>query len=120
MSDTILVRGLEFLAYHGVYPEERRDGRNFSVDIDAEVSIAPAGQSDDLADTVDYRDLCRIVLEVAQGPSVLLIEKLAEDICGRLLGEIGALKSVRLTIRKFATGVPGEPRWVGLQVYRQR
>lgn len=120
MRDTILVHGLEFTARHGVYPEERRDGRRFCVDLEAQVAVVEAGRSDALHDTVDYRDLCRIVLEVANGPSVHLIERLVEEICARILAELPAVERIRLTLQKYATGVPGDPAWVGLRVERSR
>lgn len=118
--DTILVHNLEFVGFHGVYDEERAEGRRFAIDLEARVRTAPAGRSDVLQDTVDYRDLARIVLEVAGGPSLHLIEALAERIGDRILAELPAVERVDLTLRKFATGVPGDPDWVGLRISRQR
>lgn len=120
MYDTILVRNLEFTGFHGVYEEERREGRRFAVDIEAQTTVVQAGRSDALDDTVDYRDLARLVLEVAQGESRFLIEKLAAEMCRRILEELPAVHHVRLTLRKHATGVPGDPDWVGLRVERGR
>ena len=118
--NTILVHNLDFVGLHGVYEEERIEGRRFAIDIEAIVSAAPAGKSDPLDDTVDYRDLARIALEVGRGPSVHLIERLAEQICERIFAEIAAVAHLTLTIRKYATGVPGAPEWVGLRVERAR
>lgn len=120
MTDRILVHNLEFVGHHGVYDEEREEGRRFAVDIAASTRTAAAGESDRLGDTVDYRDLTRIVLDVARGPSVHLIETLVEEICRRILTDLPAVEAVDLTLRKFATGVPGDPDWVGLQVRRTR
>ncbi|TVR01735.1 MAG: dihydroneopterin aldolase [Deltaproteobacteria bacterium] len=118
--DTILVHNLEFVGHHGVYDEERHEGRRFAVDIAAHVETRGAGSSDRLGDTVDYRDLARIVLEVADGPSRHLIETLAEESCTRILDELPSVRQVELTIRKYATGVPGDPDWVGLRILRCR
>lgn len=52
--DTILLKGLVFHGYHGVLEEERRLGQKFVVDIEASADLARAGQTDDLADTVNY------------------------------------------------------------------
>lgn len=119
--DTILVEDLEFLAYHGVYDEERAEGRRFRVDVEVDVpALVQAGATDDLAETLDYREVAGVVEEVFTGPSVQLIERLAEEVCGRLLARLASVVTVRLTIRKAATGVPGDPRWVGVRVARHR
>ena len=119
-ADRILVHDLEFVGRHGVYPEERSEGRRFAVDIEATVALREAGLSDTLGDTVDYRDLANIVLEVAYGPSFHLIEAMAETICARVFSELPAVQGLRLRLRKFATGVPGDPAWVGLEIERSR
>ena len=52
--DKIVIKGLKLFAYHGVNPEEKRDGQNFVIDITANVPLLKAGQSDELVDTVSY------------------------------------------------------------------
>ena len=120
MSDSIFVHNLEFVGKHGVYEDERRDGRRFAVDVRVETATLAAGTSDALAETVDYRDLAAVVMEVGHGPSVQLIETMAEQICGRILANHRSISLVELRIRKYATGVPGEPEWVGIEVVRER
>ena len=66
----IFVEGLQFDGRHGVFEEERRDGRRFCVDLWVDVDVTP---TDELATTLDYRTLAAIVLEVAHGPSVALM-----------------------------------------------
>ena len=115
--DTIAVHDLELRGRHGVYDEERSEGRRFAFDVEVDVPAGSLGAGDALGRTVDYRDIAQIVVAVVDGPSVHLIETLAEDICGRILAEL-PVERVRLAIRKFATGVPGDPAWVGVRVER--
>lgn len=117
---TVHVRGLVVHAYHGVYEDERRDGRRFEVDLDVDVVDRGAGESDALGDTVDYRNLASVVMEVLEGPSHFLIESLAEEMCQKILGRISVVQRVWIQIRKHATGVPGDPSWVGVTVERRR
>ncbi len=117
----IFVEQLEFVGAHGVYEEERREGRRFSVDLAAIVPDAErAGGSDALGDTLDYRDLATLILDVARGDSCALVERLAAQILDRLFDAHASVRSAEVTIRKFATGVPGEPRCVGVSLSRQR
>ena len=119
-GDIIHVRGLSLTARHGVYEEERREGRSFTVDLDAYVNTLRAGTTDELQQTVDYRDLSAAVLRVMQGESRHLIETLAEAIAADLLATVPALSGVRVTVWKRATGVPGDPERVGVTIERAR
>lgn len=118
--DTIEVRGLSFLGLHGVYDEEREEGRRFDVDVEVDVPRADAAGSDALAATLDYRDIAAVVVEVLEGPSVHLIETLGSTICDRLFDLHEAVLAARVVIRKIATGVPGNPATVGVRFHRLR
>ena len=120
ISDTILVHNLTFIGPHGYYPEERENGNRFSVDLEATVSTFAASQEDDLAKSIDYRRLASIVLEIGEGPSVFLVETLAERICAKILRDLTSVLAVEITLRKFASGVPGDPAWVGVRIKRFR
>jgi|SRR5690554_1833908 len=119
-SDQIHIRGLQVVAPHGVYPEEREEGRSFTVDLDAFLGVADAGQNDALAQTVDYRDLSTAILKVLHGPSRSLIEALAEEITAEIFETVAAVQRVRVTVWKRALGVPGDPERVGVTIDRHR
>lgn len=119
-SDQIHIRGLHIVAPHGVYQEEREEGRAFTVDLDAFISVREAGRNDALQQTVDYRDLSAAILRVLDGPSRSLIETLAEEICEEVLRTVEVIDSVRVTVWKRAIGVPGDPDRVGVTITRQR
>lgn len=118
--DTIEVNGLRFLGLHGVYDEEREEGRHYEVDLAVDVPRADGGGVDALTETLDYRDLAQICVDVFDGPSVHLIETLGSTICRRVLDEHPTVQRVRLHIRKRATGVPGDPASVGVRFVRER
>lgn len=118
--DRIILRDIEFHAPHGYYEDERREGRRFLVDVDAGVSTLAAGRSDALEQTVDYRDIARVVVAVMTGESVHLIERLCELIAAAVLAEIPAIEHVKVRVRKRATGVPGDPEFVGVVIERSR
>lgn len=117
--DTIVVHNLEITGRHGVYEEERAEGRRFSFDVEVDVPAGSQGAGDDLAETVDYRAIADVVVRAVEGPSVHLIETLAESICAEILDTL-PVERVRLRVRKYATGVPGDPEWVGFNLERAR
>ncbi|MBA2662379.1 MAG: dihydroneopterin aldolase [Bradymonadaceae bacterium] len=116
----IFVQNLAFSGRHGVYEDERRDGRRFEVDLSVDLAEATAGQSDQLDDTLDYRRLAETILEFGQGPSCILVERLADQILTALFSRHSEVVAASVTIRKYATGVPGNPACVGVQLERTR
>ena len=53
--DRITITGLTANGHHGVFPEERRDGQVFVVDVELRVPLDT--RSDDLARTVNYAEV---------------------------------------------------------------
>lgn len=116
----VFVRELEFQGLHGVYEEERRDGRRFQVDLEVVLREDEASTTDDLGQTLDYRRLAEVVHEVAHGPSRLLVEKLAGEILQKTLERYDEVVEATVEVRKHAPDVVGEPRWVGVRISRSR
>ena len=52
--DKIYIENLKIFAYHGVFPEEKREGQNFYVNAVLEIDAEKAGIADDLSLSADY------------------------------------------------------------------
>ena len=100
MSDRIELRGLTAEARHGVFPEEKATPQRFEVDLALELDLGPAGRSDDLARTVDYAAVAELVRAILIGPSVDLVETLAERIATTILGAFPPVDAVVVTVTK--------------------
>ena len=99
-SDQILLEGMRFYAYHGVNPEERALGQRFTVDVVLAVDLRRAGQSDDLADTVSYSAVYKLVRRIVEGEPHDLIEAVAEEVAGEILASFPPVQRVSVTVRK--------------------
>jgi dihydroneopterin aldolase len=99
MSDRIELHGLRIRGYHGVLPEERRDGQLFGVDVLLETDVTAAASSDDLAHTVDYATVARQVEAIVAGAPVDLIETLAVRIADSCLAQPG-VQAVDVAVHK--------------------
>ena len=97
MAVTIELAGLEVFGYHGVDERERRDGHTFLFDIAYDVSDDAA--SDDLSQTVDYREVVATVREVSDGRAFQLLEALAAAVAHALLSRF-PVERVRVRVRK--------------------
>lgn len=117
--DTIVLKGLRFYAYHGVLPEERERGQEFVVDVILDSDLHGAGQTDDLAQTVDYRDVYDRTRGVMEGPPRRLLEALAESIAQRLL-ELDRVTGVTVSVRKPRVRLPSPLDYSEVTIHRAR
>ena len=69
MTGRVILEGLEFHSYHGVYPHERSSGNKFEVDIIVETKFADSAFKDDLSGTINYEDIYAIVKGEMERPS---------------------------------------------------
>ncbi|MFC8501525.1 2-amino-4-hydroxy-6-hydroxymethyldihydropteridine diphosphokinase [Pedococcus sp. NPDC057267] len=107
MSDQIVLKGISARGHHGVLDFEKRDGQVFVVDVTMDVDLAPAGSSDDLADTVNYAEVAADVVALVEGEPLDLIEALAARIADRVLAR-PLVEAVEVTVHKpeAPVGVP--------------
>jgi len=66
----IVLEGMEFYAFHGVYAEEKRIGGRYLVDV--EVFYPFENNNDQLSDTVDYSIIYEIVARHMHQPAQLI------------------------------------------------
>ena len=78
------------------------------------------GRSDELALTVDYRDVYEAVKRVIEGPPVDLIETLAESIAGVVLAANRRARKVIVRVRKPDVQLGGPLGYAGIEIVRRR
>ena len=105
MADRIELRGLVVHGQHGVFPEERRDGQDFVVDITVWIDLATAAASDDLADTFDYGTLAKRAADVVAGPPRKLIETVAGAIADDVMAD-QRVHAVEVVVHKPSAPIP--------------
>ena len=115
--DRILISDLLARCILGVGEEERRERQEVVINLALAVDLRPAGESDRLEDSVDYRALKKQVLALVEGSQYHLVEKLAEEIA-RLCLQYPAVAQVEVRVEK-----PSALRFarsVGVQITRKR
>lgn len=78
--DVIAVNGIRAYGRHGANPGERDVEQPFDVDVQMELDLTAASQSDDLGDTLNYAQVHERVVAVVQSTSFMLLERLAASI----------------------------------------
>lgn len=97
--DEITLTGLTVFGYHGVFDFERRQGQEFVIDLNLQLSLAEAAASDDVVDTVHYGELADRVAAIVSGEPVDLIETLAQRIADAALDD-ERVQTVEVTVHK--------------------
>lgn len=116
-QDKIVLAGMEFFGYHGVFEEEGRLGARFVVDVELSMTLP---RNDSLRGTVDYGRVYRLVEKAMTGPRYRLIETLAHHVAGVVLAEEGLVAQVLVRVHKPHAPLPGVFRDVYVEVVRRR
>jgi dihydroneopterin aldolase len=118
--DAIYLNGMEFYSYHGVFEEENRLGQRFYADLVLYTSLKEAGETDDLAKTVNYAEAYEEIKNIMDGEPVQLIETLAERIAARMLALFPRVQKVQVKVTKPMPPIPGMLTGVAVEVIRER
>ncbi|MBI3448007.1 MAG: dihydroneopterin aldolase [Acidobacteria bacterium] len=117
-ADRIIVGGIKFHAYHGLTKLERHVGVRCSIDVEMSLDLSRAIASDGLADTIDYRKVHAIVLDIGRkGASYHLIESVAGRIASEILRKF-PISEVTVRVRKETPVLDGIVDYVGVEVTR--
>ena len=118
-KDFIKITNLEVYAYHGVLTEEKEKGQVFFVNLKLYMPLRKPGLSDDLQETINYDEVCSLVVDVFTREVYDLIEKAAEKTVEALLCQFPMLEAVELEIRKPDAPITCAPEDVSVNIYRE-
>lgn len=120
MTDRIYLHGMIFEGRHGVSEEERDQPQQIEVDVDIELDLTRPGRTDDLDDTVDYRELFDVCRQVVEERSFRLLEGIAEAVAADVLQRFPAVDMVFVRAKKPGLVLEGEVEHAGIQIERRR
>lgn len=118
--DKMVLRRMEYFGYHGVFEEERKLGQRFYVDLELELDLREAGQSDDLSKTVNYAEIHELLRKIVEGKSFKLIEALAEHIASAVLDTYTMVDALTVHVTKPHPPIDVHFEGVTVKLYRSR
>ncbi|GAE94225.1 dihydroneopterin aldolase [Gracilibacillus boraciitolerans JCM 21714] len=118
--DKIYLNEMVFYGFHGVFPEEKKLGQRFLVNLMLEVDLKKAGESDDIDQSIDYGYVYQLTREVLEGPSKNLLEAVAEELSTVLLSRFNLLKACTVKVIKPDPPIPGHYQSVAVEIYREQ
>ncbi|MFN2147501.1 MAG: dihydroneopterin aldolase [Anaerolineales bacterium] len=98
-SDQIEIRDLLLRGIIGINDWEREKKQDILINITLFGDLAPAGDSDRIEDTINYRTLTKAVIEHVESVGRFTVEALATDIA-RLCLETPGVERARVRIEK--------------------
>jgi dihydroneopterin aldolase len=109
--DRMCLTGIRGYGYTGALPEEQVLGQWFEVDVRLWLDFSVAGQSDRLADALDYRGILAIVQHLITTSRFALLERLATAIAEAILESphppsVVPIHQVQITLTKLAAPIP--------------
>lgn len=115
--DQVIIKDLSARGIIGINDWEREKAQEILINIILFADLSKAGQSDDIADCINYRTVAKKAQAHAESAKRLTVEALAADIARLCLEEPGVQK-VRVRVEK-----PGAVRFtgsVGVEIERSR
>ena len=104
--DCIRIINMTFYGHHGVEESERELGGRFAVDVELYLDLEPAGSTDDLTKTVDYKAVYKLVREMECARNYELVEALAHDVAESIIAQF-AVDEVVVRVRKQSVPLGG-------------
>ncbi|WP_196886934.1 dihydroneopterin aldolase [Aureivirga sp. CE67] len=115
----IKVRNIRVYAYHGCLIEEGKIGSDYRVDVTVKADLSKSAKTDELADTVDYVFINRVVREEMEIRSKLL-EEVVDRIINRILKEEKLVKKATVAVSKINPPIGGNVAMVTVERTKNR
>jgi len=113
------LRGLSVYTHHGVTDAEQEVGQRLEFDVSFDVPDCDAVLTDRIEDTIDYSEVCDIVVLAATERSYRTLERLANVVGERLVERYGC-EHVRVRAAKPEPPLPLAIEEVAVEVVNER
>jgi dihydroneopterin aldolase len=97
----LTVSGIQYYAYHGVKPEERKLGGKYEVNLEVFYEAKFAILEDCIEHALNYEEVIFVVSEIMNS-EYMLIETIANEILNSLIEKFSVIKKATVQIKKFS------------------
>jgi dihydroneopterin aldolase len=118
-GDHLRLNDIVLFAHLGVTEAERKVGQRIHIDLDLEMELAQAADTDALGNTVNYEAVYRLVESVVEGSQHRLMESLAGTLIGHLFESFPAHR-IRVRVRKPNVPFAGSLASAEVELVRSR
>ncbi|MGF6906436.1 2-amino-4-hydroxy-6-hydroxymethyldihydropteridine diphosphokinase [Fusobacterium sp. PH5-44] len=118
--DKISINNLEFIGYHGVFPEEKKLGQKFLVSIEMFLSTREAAITGDLKKSVHYGEVAKDIKNIFLEKSYDLLETCAENIGKIILQKYLLVQEIKISVKKPWAPIQMNFENVSVEITRKR
>ncbi|WP_455971189.1 dihydroneopterin aldolase [Bacteroides congonensis] len=115
----ILLKEIRCYAYHGVAPQENLIGNEYTIDLKLKVNISKAAQTDEVADTVNYAEVHRVIMTEMAVPSKLL-EHAGGRIVEKVFQQFPTIEEIELRLSKRNPPMGADIESAGIELHCSR
>ena len=116
MKTSIFLDEVRFHAFHGVMPQERAVGADFTVSLNVGYDFVKAAENDELIDTISYADLYEVVRAEMDKPSQLL-EHVALRIVKAVAARWPRIDTIDLRLAKDNPPMGADCKGAGVEIH---
>ncbi len=118
--DKIILKGVRFYGYHGVFDFEKQAGQDFLVDLNLYKNLKEICNNDDIQNAISYADVYEDVKQFfTKSHKRDLIEKVADDIAKYIIKKY-EVEKIAVTVKKPDAPVDGDFGYFGVSIERNR
>ncbi len=118
--DKIIFSDIVMFGYHGNFSQEKDLGQRFFIDAELTLDLQKAGQSDKIADTINYADVYEVIRLVVEEEKHNLIESVGEKIVDDIFQEFPQVSHIEIQVKKPSAPIKGIFNHVAIKLSRTR
>ena len=118
MSEQIILKNMQFYAFHGIRDTEKYEGQLFQMDLILHADLKRAAAKDDLKATINYEEVYQTIEEEVRNNKYHLLEALGEAIAKKIKAKYPRVSQVEVTVRKPKVSMHAILDYVAVKVVR--
>ena len=111
----IFIKNLKLYGYHGVNPEEKREGQYFVFNVEINIFKDSFQGRDDLSETVNYSEAVKVIKKINAAAKYDLLETFAEEITIRISRLSLIISKVKTRVEKINPPINESIESVGVE-----
>ena len=116
----IIIKNLEFFAYHGVHEFEKINGQRFVFDVIVTLSNSVKCESDDINEVLSYSNVVKTIKNTVISKSYNLIETLGYKIAENLFSSFDQIDALDITVKKPEAPINEKFDYVAARIIKNR
>ncbi|MFN3604541.1 MAG: dihydroneopterin aldolase [Leptonema sp. (in: bacteria)] len=113
----IFIYDLKIIMNIGIREDERANPQEIIINLECEVDFSKAMESDNIHDTLNYKDILRVIQNYCYNNSPKLLEKLGGDLIIEIRKHFPTIKKIKIQIIKPAA-IPSS-KGAGVEISRE-